>query len=188
MQEGNLSKVRDYLTLLGIAGAVIALDQGAKYLVRSNLEIGESWSPGSLLSPLIRIVNWNNTGAAFGLFPSGGIVFTVIAIVVTVAILYYFPFVPRDQIALRFGLALQLGGANGNLIDRLIHGTVTDFISVGRFPVFNVADASISVGTAILVVAMWIEERRIRRTKESETPPSGGEGEESTSQLDPPIG
>lgn len=64
-------------------------------------------------------------------------------------------------------MAMQLGGAMGNLIDRLIHGTVTDFISVGSFPVFNVADACISIGVAILVAAMWIEERR-ERSKEVE--------------------
>jgi len=59
-------------------------------------------------------------------------------------------------------MAMQLGGAMGNLIDRLIYGTVTDFISVGSFPVFNVADACISIGVAILVATMWIEERRER--------------------------
>jgi signal peptidase II len=180
--------VRDYLTLVGIAGTVVALDQGAKYLVRSNLEVGESVSPVAFLAPILRIVNWNNTGAAFGLFPSGGTVFTIVAVVVSLAILYYFPFVPREQIALRLGLALQLGGAMGNLTDRLIHGTVTDFISVGSFPVFNVADASISVGTAVLLGAMWIEERRTRREKESEIPSPGITREESTSEPDRPIG
>lgn len=183
-----MSKVRDYLTLVGIAGTVVALDQGAKYLVRSNLEVGESWSPVALLAPILRIVNWNNTGAAFGLFPSGGTVFTIVAVVVSLAILYYFPFVPREQIALRFGLALQLGGAMGNLTDRLIHGTVTDFISVGSFPVFNVADASISVGTAVLLGAMWIEERRARRENDGEMPSPSIMREESTSEPDRPIG
>jgi signal peptidase II len=157
-----LSKVRDYFILLGIAGMVIALDQWAKYLVRLNLEKGETWSPFEWLSPYARIIHWTNTGAAFGLFQSGGLFFTVIAILVSIAILYYYPRVPSSQVALRFALALQLGGAAGNLIDRLIHGIVTDFISVGSFPVFNVADACISIGTAILIAAMWVEERRGR--------------------------
>ncbi|HEY44840.1 MAG TPA: signal peptidase II [Anaerolineae bacterium] len=157
-----MAKVRDYLVLLGIAGLVIALDQWAKYLVRLNLETGETWSPFEWLSPYARIIHWKNTGAAFGLFQSGGLLFTVIAILVSIAILYYYPRVPSSQVALRFALALQLGGAGGNLIDRLIHGIVTDFISVGSFPVFNVADACISIGTAILIAAMWVEERRAR--------------------------
>lgn len=158
-----MQKVRDYLMLLGIAGAIVALDQWTKYLVRSRLLLGETWSPWEWLAPYARIVHWNNTGAAFGIFPAGGLIFTVVAVVVSAAILYYYPFVPRDQIGLRIALPMQLGGAIGNLVDRLTIGTVTDFISVGPVPVFNVADASITVGVAVLVVVMWIEERQRRR-------------------------
>jgi signal peptidase II len=160
--EGILSKVRDYFGLLGIAGLIIASDQWVKFLVRTNLEKGETWSPFEWLSPYARIIHWNNKGAAFGLFQSGGLIFTFIAIIVSIAIIYYYPRVPSSNVALRLALALQLGGALGNLIDRLVHGIVTDFISVGSFPVFNIADASISIGSAILIAAMWIEERRLR--------------------------
>jgi signal peptidase II len=114
------------------------------------------------MAPYARIVHWNNTGAAFGIFQSGGMVFTVVAFVVAAAIIYYYPRIPSGQLPLRLALGLQLGGAVGNLIDRLTNGTVTDFISIGSFPVFNLADASISTGVAILVAAMWIEERRRR--------------------------
>jgi signal peptidase II len=155
-----LTKIRDYLILTGIAGFVIALDQWSKYLVRTQLAVGEAWSPFSWLAPYVRVVHWKNTGAAFGLFPSGSLIFTVIAVIVSAAIIYYYPRVPNSQVALRFALALQLGGAIGNLVDRLAHGPVTDFISVGTFPVFNVADASISIGVAVLVGSMWIAERR----------------------------
>ncbi|MEW6568437.1 MAG: signal peptidase II [Chloroflexota bacterium] len=157
-----MAKARDYLVLLGLAGLVVAADQWTKYLVRSRLDLGEVWVPWEWLAPFARIVHWNNTGAAFGLFRSGGLIFTIVAILVSVAILYYYPRVPSSQVPLRLALALQLGGAIGNLIDRLVLGTVTDFVSVGTFPVFNVADASISVGVAVLVAAMWLEERRRR--------------------------
>lgn len=158
-----MSKVRDYLQLLGIAGLVVALDQLTKYLVRTNLQVGETWMPIPWLSKFVRVVHWSNTGAAFGLFPQGGVVFGVIAVVVSLAILYYYPQVPRRQLALRIALALQMGGALGNLTDRLIHDNrVTDFVSLGTFPVFNVADASVSIGVAILIAAMWIDERRVR--------------------------
>jgi signal peptidase II len=186
--EGDLSKVRDYMILLGIAGAVIALDQWAKYLVRVRLQVGEAWSPVEWLMPYVRLVHWNNTGAAFGLFPSGGLIFTLVAVVVSLAILYYFPRVPNAQVALRIALALQLGGAVGNLISRLIHGTVTDFISVGTFPVFNIADASISIGVAILIAAMWLEERR-NRAQEDEGGASSRTGDEdAASEAERPIG
>lgn len=157
-----MAKARDYLVLLGLAGLVVALDQWTKYLVRSRLAVAEPWSPWEWMAPYARIVHWNNTGAAFGIFQSGGMVFTVVAFVVAAAIIYYYPRIPSGQLPLRLALGLQLGGAVGNLIDRLTNGTVTDFISIGSFPVFNVADASISTGVAILVAAMWIEERRRR--------------------------
>ncbi len=154
-----MAKARDYLVLLGVAGLVVGLDQWTKYLVRTRLALGEPWSPWEWLAPYARIVHWNNTGAAFGIFQSGGMVFTIVAIIVAAAILYYYPRVPAGQVPLRLALGLQFGGAVGNLIDRLAQRTVTDFISVGSFPVFNIADASISLGVAVLVGAMWIEER-----------------------------
>lgn len=172
--EARLIKARDYAILLGLAGVVVALDQWTKYLVRTRLAFSESWSPWEWLAPYARIIHWNNTGAAFGLFRSGGMIFTVVAFIVSLAILYYYPRVPAGQVPLRLALSLQLGGAIGNLIDRLAQGTVTDFISVGSFPVFNVADASISIGVAVLVAAMWIDERRgPRRPAEGEAPPPG---------------
>jgi signal peptidase II len=63
-------------------------------------------------------------------------------------------------------LVLQMGGALGNLISRLVEGTVTDFISIGSFAVFNVADSSISIGVAVLIAGMWLEERRASREPE----------------------
>jgi len=71
--------------------------------------------------------------------------------------------VEADDWALRLAMGLQLGGAAGNLIDRLIAGKVTDFISIGNFAVFNVADSSISVGVAVLVLGVWIKERNDKK-------------------------
>lgn len=155
-----MKRIKDYLFLLGIAGAVVALDQWSKYLVRANLQVGDTWMPIEALKPYIRVIHWNNTGAAFGIFPSGGLIFTVVAVIVTIAIFYYYPQVPQGQSPLRYALAMQLGGALGNLTDRLLQGTVTDFVAVLRFPVFNVADASISIGVVVLLISMIIEERR----------------------------
>ena len=153
---------RAYIFLIAIAGLVLALDQWSKYLVRTQLDVGQVWSPAEWLLSYARIIHWNNTGAAFGMLPTAGIVFSVVALCVSAAILYYFPRVPENQTAIRVALALQLGGALGNLIDRLVLGTVTDFISLASFPVFNVADASITVGVALLLAAMWVQDRRGR--------------------------
>ena len=175
-----LRKVREYLVLLGISGAIVALDQWTKYLVRSRLAFGEAWSPWEWLMPYARIVHWNNTGAAFGLFPAAGVIFTIVAILVTVAIIYYYPLVPKNQIGVRIALPMQLAGALGNLIDRLSIGTVTDFVSLGAFPVFNVADASISIGVAVLVVVMFLEDRRTRREAKDAQDASEATGEEAS--------
>lgn len=173
-----MARVRDTLLLLGFSGLIVALDQATKYLVRSRLALGETWSPWPWLEPYARIIHWNNTGAAFGMLPSAGLIFTFVAILVCLAVLYYFPRVPPAQWPLRAALVLQFAGALGNLIDRLMLGTVTDFISVGTFAVFNVADASISVGVAVLVAGMWLEERRRPRDA----------ARQAVSGADPPEG
>jgi signal peptidase II len=183
-----LMKVRNYLFLLGIAGAAVALDQWTKYLVRIRLELGEPWMPVAWLAPYARVVHWRNTGAALGLFPSGGLLFTAIAVVVSLAILYYFPRVPARQIPLRLALALQLGGAIGNLIDRLIYGTVTDFIAVGSFPVFNLADASIFIGVAVLAASMWVDDRRGGAEEGAVTCAEIQAGEDGVSEMERPAG
>ena len=96
--------LRDYLTLFGIGGTIIIIDQTTKILVRRNLAIGEWWSPWVWLEPYARIVNWKNTGAAFGILPKFGDFITVLAIVVAIAIVYYFPRVPREDWTLRLAM------------------------------------------------------------------------------------
>ena len=157
-----------YLFLFGLAGVLIALDQWTKSLIRNNLSLGETWLPAGLdwLSPYARIVHWYNTGAAFGMFQQGSSIFMVLAIVVICAIIYYFPKVEMHDWTLRVAMSMQLAGAAGNLIDRVLRdGKVTDFISVGTFPVFNVADASISVGTAILLLGVYLQERAVKKAQ-----------------------
>ncbi|MBI2759337.1 MAG: signal peptidase II [Chloroflexi bacterium] len=147
--------------LLGLAGVVIALDQWTKWWVRANIPFQQSWLPDFLswLGPYARIVHWSNSGAAFGSFQNGNSVFAVLAIIVIGAIIYYYPRVEASDWTLRLAMGLQLGGAAGNLIDRLMAGKVTDFISIGNFAVFNLADSAISVGVVVLVFGVWVKER-----------------------------
>jgi signal peptidase II len=153
--------VEKYWAILVIAAIIVFLDQWTKGLVRANLPFGATWLPESMqwLSPYARIVHWYNTGAAFGMFKDASMILTVLAFVVIAAILFYYPQVQSDDWSLRLALSMQLGGALGNLIDRLTIGHVTDFVSVGRFPVFNVADASITIGAVILFLGVWVRER-----------------------------
>src|SRR5688572_18318782 len=159
------SRVKDYLILFSVAGVVIALDQWTKWLVRENIEYGRQWLPEwlSWLSPYARFVHWYNSGAAFGMFQDGNLIFMSLAFIVIGAIIYYYPLVENEDWYLKAAMGLQLAGASGNLLDRLQMGKVTDFISVGTFPVFNVADASISIGVAILLLGVWIKERNEKK-------------------------
>lgn len=162
--------LRSYLGLFLISGTIVVLDQWTKWLVRTNISLGDVWLPGALswLMPYARIVNWSNTGTAFGLFQGLGGIFTVLALIVAGVIIYYYPRVPAEDWWLRLAMALQLGGALGNLTDRVMRGSVTDFVSVGTFPVFNVADASITIGVIVLVVGVWWKERTEKRAAVSE--------------------
>jgi len=183
--------LRDYGFLLTLAALVIALDQWTKALVRTRLDLEEYWAPWPWLAHYARIVHWKNSGAAFGMLQGFGDVFTVLAILVAIAILYYFPQVPSRDWTLRLAMGLQFGGALGNLVDRLVQGYVTDFISIGTFPVFNVADASISTGVAILVLGMWFRDRHAEAAERAEPdspsePGSLGELDESAAHAAPP--
>ena len=156
---------RTYGLMAIIAGLLITLDQLTKYIIRTNLDFGQIWMPWKWLEPYARIIHINNTGAAFGLFKGANSIFMVLAVIVAGAIIYYFPSISRKDWLIRVALSMQLAGAVGNLIDRIIFGHVTDFISVGTFAVWNVADASITVGVAILLIGMWVQEKREKKAR-----------------------
>jgi signal peptidase II len=161
-----------------VAGVIIAFDQITKAIVRLYIPFGGQWAPWDWLLPYARFVHWKNTGAAFGMLPDLKDVFAILAVIVAIAILYYYPQVSGEDWPLKLAMGMQCGGALGNLIDRLLHdGHVTDFISVGTFAVFNVADASISMGVAVLVVWMWYKERQQKQAAALavDAPPPPGE-------------
>ena len=165
--------IRDYAWLFAMAGIVIGVDQWTKALVRTNLAFGSMWAPWDWLLPYARIVHWNNSGAAFGILQGRSLLFTILAFLVTAVIIYYFPRVPARDWTLRVAMGFQLGGAVGNLVDRLfMGGQVTDFISVGNFAVFNVADASITVGVAILLIGVWIKELQEKKLGQAQSQPA----------------
>ena len=173
------SLIQRYWQIVGIAVVIVALDQWTKSLVRANVPMGGSWLPDSWewISPYARIVHWYNTGAAFGMFKEASMVFTVLAFIVIGLILYYYPQVEKADWSLRIAMSMQLGGATGNLIDRLTIGHVTDFISVGNFPVFNVADASITVGASVLFLGIIIMEQAERKKKQESAAQETSPGE-----------
>ncbi len=134
---------------------VAAADQLSKFWIRSNLALGESLFELGFF----HIRRIHNTGAAFGLFQDHSFLLTVIAIIAVLFLLLvvfvvYRQFLFLDDRLGRLTLGLILGGAIGNLLDRLLFGYVTDFIDFTVWPAFNVADSAITVGVTLLVYAM----------------------------------
>ena len=137
------------LVLIQLAVFVFLADQVSKFLVRHFIEFRESVPEEGFF----RLTHTYNTGSAFGLFQDQNFPLILISIVGISVLLFIYRGQRRPSLLLRLSLALQMGGAVGNLVDRLRLGHVTDFVDVGAWPIFNVADASIVVG---LVLLAWI--------------------------------
>lgn len=146
-----------------VAALTILADQVSKAYVVDHLALHESWMPFAFIEPLFRFTHVHNTGAAFGMFPEGSNVFVVIAAVVSVIIIYYYHQIPAGAWIVRLALGLQMGGALGNVVDRLRQGYVVDFFHVEYWPVFNVADSCIVIGVVLLAFEMLREEWKARR-------------------------
>ncbi len=131
-----------------VAAVVFAFDQLTKALVRDGLAVGESWPSDDWL---VKITHVTNTGAAFGILQDEGLFLTVTAVIAIGAIVFYYLFPPLEHGLLRVAMGLLLGGAAGNLVDRVRLGHVTDFIDFPNYPEFNVADSSIVIGLIVLV-------------------------------------
>jgi len=156
---------------LFIAAIIVAIDQGVKNVVRVTLELHESVEVIPNFFSLTRVHNY---GAAFGLmnavdFPFKTALLAVVAAVALGALAWYGASLPAEQRLARAGLALVVGGAAGNLIDRLREGYVVDFVDLywrgWHFWAFNVADAAITVGVAFMILDMLeVGRRHVSRT------------------------
>ena len=156
---------------LWISGFIVALDQATKVLLRSRFDLHESVAVIPGFFDLTRVHNY---GAAFGLlnaadFPFKTALLSIIAAVALSALTLYAATLPAEQRLARAGLAMIVGGAAGNLIDRVSAGYVVDFVDLywrdWHFWAFNVADAAITVGVAFMILDLLdIRTRRVPRT------------------------
>ena len=132
-----------------LALAVVAADQATKALVRANIDIGNRDG----VFPGVELVHVRNRGVAFGLFADGGLVLVAIGAACVVALLAFFATHSRRPLVW-LPTGLLLGGAAGNLIDRLHQGYVTDFIDLPLWPAFNLADSAITIGVLSLLYVL----------------------------------
>jgi signal peptidase II len=152
------------LRWLWLSGGVVALDQAGKFLASRLLVLHD---PVPVL-PLFNLTLAHNTGAAFSFLRGAGgwqrWLFSILAVAVSVAIVFWIRRLPATARWTAAALALVLGGALGNLWDRLAHGYVVDFIDLyygpWHFPTFNLADSAISVGAAMLLLELFLPQRR----------------------------
>jgi signal peptidase II len=145
------------LLFLGLAGMVVVLDQLTKRLAEERLErTGVRSVPLPVVGDYLRFTYVENRGAAFGLLQDQTAFFVFVGVLVVGVIVVSYRYLPRSGFRLHLALGLQLGGAIGNLIDRIRQGYVVDFVDFGYhsnwWPVFNVADSAIVVGVALLAL------------------------------------
>ena len=173
------------LVLFQLTALVFLLDQFTKFLVREFLAFQESFPDEGFF----RITHTFNTGSAFGLFRDQNFPLILVSVVgITILVLIYRAQL-RPSNLLRLSLGLQLGGATGNLVDRLRMGHVTDFVDIGSWPIFNVADSSIVVGLLMLGWIFLVPDGSISKGSgtqevlEPPTTPAGNTPTENRSQT-----
>lgn len=138
------SSFRSHVLFWSIAVLVILADRLTKWLIVNYMQLGESIR----VFPFFSITYVLNKGTAFGLLQNGGWFFGVFALAVSVYIIYSYR---KFAASLQIILALLLGGAVGNLIDRIVYGPVIDFLNFHVWPVFNIADSAVTVAIILLI-------------------------------------
>ncbi len=151
---------RDFL-LLPVFAMVVVIDQITKALIRANLHIYESVPDEGFF----RLTYTTNTGAVFGVFSDQTFIMTIASFVGVGILLFFYHSHSGSERLVRLSLGLLLGGAIGNLIDRIWLGKVTDFLDVGAWPIFNLADSAIVTGIVILVVVFMFQENKTAKDK-----------------------
>lgn len=147
----------------GLAAFVIILDQWTKWLIVKNMEFGERIS---VWDPWFGILSHRNRGAAWGMLEGQMWLFSIVTIGVICAILYFYHKEAKGKPIFQVGLMFLLGGAVGNFIDRIFRGEVVDFVSVlipvinYDFPIFNIADAALTMAVVILMIGLIIEDKK----------------------------
>jgi signal peptidase II len=131
---------------------IIIADQWSKHIIEANMMPGLSLP---VIPNIFHITYILNPGAAFGILENQRGFFIAIAIAMLLAAIYFYPRIPAKYHMLRFGVCLLVGGASGNVIDRIKTGYVVDFFDLRVWPVFNIADIAIVSGVICVIIAMF---------------------------------
>ncbi|MAG91049.1 signal peptidase II [Candidatus Woesearchaeota archaeon] len=143
---------KKHITILSTALIVILLDQITKLLIKTNFKLNQSLP---IIENILHLTYVTNTGSAFGLFKGFNLFFVIFSIIVIIAIFYFINKIKNNEKLIQYSVGLLLAGTIGNLIDRILHGSVIDFIDFRIWPVFNIADSSITIGVILLIILLW---------------------------------
>lgn len=173
---------RQSILFFSISGLIVIIDQISKYIVKNTMQLHDSIE---VLGDFFRLTYIENPGMAFGIQLESKFWFTLLSIVASIIVLLYLIRLPNERFLFRFSLSLIFGGAIGNLIDRLFYGKVVDFFDVEffninipafqfsfinfpgydlyRWPVFNIADATVSCGMILIIWTILVQRNPIKQ-------------------------
>ncbi|MCZ2258854.1 signal peptidase II [Sporosarcina sp. G11-34] len=150
----------------GLAALVVLLDQLTKWIVVNKMDLGERIS---IMDPYLGFFSHRNKGAAWGMLEGQMWLFYIVTVIVSAGILYYFHKEAKGQPLFAVSLMMLLGGAIGNFIDRVWRKEVVDFVDVFipiikyDFPIFNIADAALTVGVVLIIIHVIIDEKKNKK-------------------------
>ncbi|WP_075617490.1 signal peptidase II [Paenisporosarcina indica] len=153
-----------------IAIVIVAIDHLTKWLVVKNMALGERIV---LIDPTFALLSHRNRGAAWGMLQGQMWLFAIVTVIVVIGIVYYFHKESKGKPLFQISLMVLLGGTLGNFIDRVFRGEVVDFADVlipvinYEFPIFNVADAALTIGVVMLVIGLFLEEKAEKAAKKT---------------------
>lgn len=156
-----------------VAFIVLLIDQVTKWIVIKQMAIGQSIP---VIEGFLYFTSHRNAGAAFGILQNQRLFFIIVTVLVVIGVVYYLLKVRHEKTLLSWALALILGGALGNFVDRLLMGEVVDFIDVkiaiGQFfynyPIFNIADSALVIGVILIFIEAIRESINERKMKKQQ--------------------
>lgn len=148
-------------TSLFIAIIILILDQITKFVIASSMRIGDSFE---VIPGFLNITSHRNNGAAWGILSGKMSYFFIITIIILIVLIVFYIKEAKYNLFMQIALSLLFAGALGNFIDRLFHGEVVDFIDTYifgyNFPIFNVADSSLTIGVILIIITLLIDVKK----------------------------
>ena len=148
-------------TSLFIAIIILILDQVTKFVIASSMRIGDSFE---VIPGFLNITSHLNNGAAWGILSGKMSFFFIITLIILIVLVVFYIKEAKNNLFMQIALSLLFAGALGNFIDRLFHGEVVDFIDTYifgyNFPIFNVADSSLTIGVILIIITLVIDVKK----------------------------